>query len=52
MTPTITIATVNAAVLLSCSDCGPVGVYLCGLHVAAAHHLSTEHNIHEMEQTQ
>lgn len=32
------------AVLLSCGQCGPVGVYLCGADVAVLHHISTAHS--------
>lgn len=31
-------------VLLSCTLCGPVGVYLCGPSVAVLHHVNTAHN--------
>lgn len=31
------------SILLSCSACGPVGVYLCGSEAAVLHHLTTAH---------
>lgn len=30
-------------VLLSCTSCGPVGVYHCGSEAAVLHHLTTAH---------
>lgn len=38
---TITTTKTDNVVLLSCSLCGPVGIYLCGSTLAATHHLAT-----------
>lgn len=34
----------RTSVLLACTACGPVGVYLCGPEAAVLHHITTAHN--------
>lgn len=39
--PVTATTTTDHVVLLSCSLCGPVGVYSCGVTLAITHHMST-----------